>query len=700
MAQNLELDNLEPNILCNECSNIKLLGIEFLNSSNNISDILKIYSLCMFNHKHTKNKKNEINEMSLNDIFSNKPKKHKNNTEILCENCQKYPIDYSCISCKRNICEKCFTYHKSHNFYENKKYLLINNLEGLKKEFNKSKKIMNNNILIIEKQINTYKSQLKILEDIFEEYKKINDKLINLSTYIINKYNNLLELKKPIYYPIYFNIKNVLLFNFQELKISGNNRTIKSYSDILFEKINSGCYFLINYSNLSKNLIDYNKTENIINLNLINFDNFKKLDIGYSNFTRLDKYKIIGITIDENDENYDCSLDVYNIKNENVETSIKLCSIDDNYKLYYKDNIILAMNDLQIYIIDSNNFTIIQEIKLKTKSPKKDNNSRESNTIWGYTRYVDPFVEELKNYHNFIYGEIVSENTIFIIYEGNLYYLNDEYSLNYNIDIINFYESFDEDNSENYIYLLIYNKKNNNYILDDIKVLLQKHIGVDQVDFTSSKHFEVEDKFPYCTFSFDSLNKYSENKYIIAFKSRIVAKRDQYNYYITDDKYSDETIYYSLDIKEDQSIEEIICSTEENSFLFKDEKENKFYFLLNKSKDSISKLKNVLKDYELIEIITDNLNYRNLLIQNKNVLGWNNNSIFLGKIFSHNLEIILNKKFNEGDIYLVMLNPNYILYNLSIFANKENNSDDENKIKEDDDENDRDKNNEDIDGDE
>ena len=60
----------------------------------------------------------------------------------------------------------------------------------------------------------------------------------------------------------------------------------------------------------------------------------------------------------------------------------------------------------------------------------------------------------------------------------------------------------------------------------------------------------------------------------------------------------------------------------------------------------------------------------------------------------------MNKKFNEGDIYLVMLNPNYILYNLSIFANKENNSDDENKIKEDDDENDRDKNNEDIDGDE
>ena len=63
MAQNLELDNLEPNILCNEWSNIKLLGIGFLNSSNNIFDILKIYSLCMFNHKHTKDKKNEINEM-------------------------------------------------------------------------------------------------------------------------------------------------------------------------------------------------------------------------------------------------------------------------------------------------------------------------------------------------------------------------------------------------------------------------------------------------------------------------------------------------------------------------------------------------------------------------------------------------------------------------------------------------------------
>ena len=694
MARNLELEkNLESNILCNECSNIKLLGIEYLNSSRNISDIFKLYSLCMFNHN---NKKNEINEMSLSDIFSTKKNNNKtNNSEILCDNCQKCPIDYSCLNCKRNICKKCFNYHKSHNIYENKKYLLLNDLDELKKNFNQSKDIINKNILIIEKQINTYKSQLKVLENIFEEYKNINDKLIILSTYIINKYNQLLELKKPIYYPIYFNIKNVLLFNFQELTISIKDISIKSYSDILSEKINSGSYFLINYSNLSKNLNDYNNIENIINLNSVNLDEFDKLELPYSNIIRLDKYKIIGMKINKND----CSLDIYNIKNKSVETSIKLTSIDKNYKMYYKDNIILVMNDLQIYIIDQNKLTIMQEIKLKPESPKKDNNNneRQSRSFWGYSRYVDPFVKELEEYHKFIYGEIISDNTIFIIFEGNLYYLNDNYSLSGDIYIINYEDSYEDSKCENYIYLLIYNKKNNNYILDDIKVLLQKHIGVDQVDFTSSKHFEVEDKFPYCTFSFDSLNKYSENKFIISFKSKIVADRDQYNYYITDDKYSNETIYYSLDIKEDKSIKKIVCSTKENSFLFKDEKENKFYFLFNKSKESISQLKKILEDYELIEIITDNLNYRNLFIQNKNVLGWNRHSIFLGKIFNSNLEIILNKNYNESDISLVMFNPNLIVKNISEYKTEENNNKDEGEIREDSEENSDKNNEEDID---
>ena len=179
----------------------------------------------------------------------------------------------------------------------------------------------------------------------------------------------------------------------------------------------------------------------------------------------------------------------------------------------------------------------------------------------------------------------------------------------------------------------------------------------------ANKHFENEDRYPYCTFDIDSLVKISENKFIISFKSEIVADRDQYNYYITDNKYSDETIYYFLNIEGTQCIDGIICSTKENSYLFYDEKDNTFYFMFNKAKDSCLSLKDFLEDYNFIEIISDDLNCRNIFVEKRNILVWNSRSIYLGKIFSNNMEIIKSfKRTNkEGDITLVMFNPNYII---------------------------------------
>ena len=223
----------------------------------------------MFNHDN----KNKINEILLKDLFNNTQKNYiiKDNNAILCDNCKKLPIDYSCINCKRNICKNCFNYHKSHKFYENNKYLLSQ--ETLNNNFTKAKEILNNNLSLIENQINIFKSQIKLLENLFQEYKNINDKLIYLSNYILDNYSTIVSSKKPVYYPLYYNLKNVLLFNFQELKLPNDDITIKSYSDMLFEKINSGSYFLLNYSDITNNLNDSNKnTDDIINLNLINLD--------------------------------------------------------------------------------------------------------------------------------------------------------------------------------------------------------------------------------------------------------------------------------------------------------------------------------------------------------------------------------------------------------------------------------------------
>ena len=178
MKKNNDLnETIENNIICNKCLNIPLLGIDFsYNSENNFIDT-KIYSFCLF--KHDKN----VKEVSLNNIFENKNEKIKNICEISdikCEYCRKSSIFHLCIECKRNLCNKCKKYHKSHKTYDNDKLLTKNELNQIDDNFNKSKNIMNRNLILINNYINKYKSQLKKLEKIYDNYKDVNIKLISL----------------------------------------------------------------------------------------------------------------------------------------------------------------------------------------------------------------------------------------------------------------------------------------------------------------------------------------------------------------------------------------------------------------------------------------------------------------------------------------------------------------------------------------
>ena len=198
------------------------------------------------------------------------------------------------------------------------------------------------------------------------------------------------------------------------------------------------------------------------------------------------------------------------------------------------------------------------------------------------------------NEHRFIYGDIISKDTIGIIYLGDLGCL-DDFSLMEDLislptnkydfcDIANykheFFEGF-ENKSHKYIYFLLYKKENSeNFTLKKVILLVKRNIGLNEVDFVSYKHFVVEDDKPYCSFYFDSLNRFSDTEFIIAFNSQIKADRDQYNYYITDKKYSNRTIYYYLNI-EDDIIEKEVSYSEEKSFLCKID--NTFYFLFTKS---------------------------------------------------------------------------------------------------------------------
>ena len=106
----IELDDfLEKNIICNQCLNIPLLGIEFLYESKSISEIIKLHSFCLFHQN-----KNRVNGFLLNNIYKEKAKakKKKTNIKINCEFCKKIQNEYLCLDCKRNICKECSKYHK------------------------------------------------------------------------------------------------------------------------------------------------------------------------------------------------------------------------------------------------------------------------------------------------------------------------------------------------------------------------------------------------------------------------------------------------------------------------------------------------------------------------------------------------------------------------------------------------------------
>ena len=636
-------DLLEKNILCKKCLNIPLLGIEFLHESKNIFDIIKLHSFCL-NHTNS----NKVNEFLLNNIFKYKEKnKNENNIKINCECCKKNENEYLCLNCKRIICKECFKYHKSHKVYDNNKYLISkDDLDKIEDKFKSAKTILNMNLLYIRNQINSFKSQLQKLENLYKEYQDINDKLMEFSNFILEKYKKRIISGKSIYFPIYFNVKNVLEFNFQELYIEKEDLSIKSFTNYLIDRIKSGSFFLLSDSKYNKNLNDYTNDQ-IIKLNTLKFDEFKEIKVDYSKIILLeDKTRIVGVREGDN------LLEVFNIQNKSVETSIKLDLKGRNYNFFLKDNILLLISKKNLYIINSKTFSILQTI--------------ESEIIDEATDYC----------FNFIYAEILSKDSIGIVGQGDLRniidfssikdYINLPFDKHNFISIANykygfFKEEFEKENYK-YSYFLIYQKDNSdNFILKKIILLLRQYIDLNEVEYVSYKYFENDDTNTYCGFYFESLNRFSDTEFVISFSSTVEEKRDQYNYYITDQDYSDETIYYYLNIDYD-IINYKICSTKETSFLHKIG--NTFYFLFNKSEECSKELKNLLKAHEFIEIKMGKDDFIDFYYQNKTILGWDDSLIYYGEIYSNNEFQIVKKNYKYKNDYIISiyLNPNIIFY--------------------------------------
>ena len=650
--------NLKPNIICSECFCFQLLGINFNNENKNLSDVCEIYSYCSF--KHNNKCKNTIKN-TLDNIFSNKKTKIYFDG-VKCDFCEKNNIEYHCIQCQRNVCRKCFIYHNTHKYYYNRNYISEEEINKIKNKFTESQQNIKNNLDLINEKINEFELELKKLKELYNAYKDINDKLTSFSNYILKIYIDLAKSSKSIYYPIYFNIKNILSFNPLQLKFFQNDISIRSFTKMLNEKLNSGFYFFITSSDITDNLYDYNKFEHdIINYNKININEFHKIEIEYDKIFPYTDNKFIGIK-DKNDINM--ISDIYHIKNQKIETALHLYIEKIFYNKEY--NILIVMSSKSIIILDPKDYSIKQIISANHKTKMKK--ITYESYIWGVKKNTEFYYDVPKGL--FISINIISNISFFVIFRGDVRSLGEKCSELFNklkIDkIINnkgyFYNSY---RYQDYDYLIIYEKENEIAIPKTIIFLLQNNILSDDARYVTGKYVEIEDPETYCSFNFISMNKITDNKYIITYKSKIEIDRDQYYYYITDKRYNNEIIYYYLYYKDKNYYLKKIGSTEENSYLFKNEKNKIFYFLYSKSTKCSNDLSKILTKKNKLKAIKFNteLNLRNILIQNNNVIFWDDICIYYGKIIDNNLEI--NNTFKIGNnqiIKYVSLKDKYIFF--------------------------------------
>ena len=665
--------NLEPKILCPECFNIPLLGINFNEETENLKSYLDLYSLCIFHHSKTKESK--LNKHNLDDIFTN-DNSIKNDTsndkKLNCENCNKKPFEYHCFNCIRNICKKCFEFHKNHKYYYNYDYISEDELKKINEKLNESKNNIGSNYSLIEKIISKYETQLNQLKNLYNEYKKINDNLSSIASFILNKYTDLLNSQKPIYYPCYFNLKNILSFEPIQLKFKEEDLSINEFINVLSEKFYSGLYFIITESTLSKNLKDYDKIDKFKNeCDITNIDSYKKINIEYDKIIPLSNNKFVGIKSQINDKTKK-ELEIYNMTNQMIETKMK--SNPENIFFNEKDNLIIFLCEDSIDIYNYSNFSLKQQIEIIDEDKV---NKREYSSLWKKSAR-----EKDDSYYALKHVEFISKNTIGIIYEGGLNYLGDEvddlFEITDSTEIINIDEEDEEsdidNNSNNYSYIIIYQRENEDskYIPKKVSLLVKMSIAIKDVPFFSSGDIENVYEDDYCTFKFDNITQISNNEFIFAFKSKIKADRDQEYIYITDNFYNNEMIYYYLNVEKDNSIKEIIGSTKEKSYLFKNKNDEQFYFIYNSSNKFALSLKNYFKEKKL-KLTTINVNkklkIRNLYIEKHNIIGWDEYSIYVGKNINGELEIISNIEcpqyeyikyisFNNKYIYLRNLNDN------------------------------------------
>lgn len=664
--------NIQPNIYCMECSCIPLLGINFnfINNNKNqkLSDLYELYSYCIYEHKN-KDKNKKINKIIFDKLMIKNSEVTQNNLEIKCEKCKNKEIEYHCLDCQRNICKNCFGVHKTHKYYYNKGYISEKELEQIKNEYEKSRINLDRNLNLISKQIEEFELQLKKLKSLYKEYMDINEKLKLFSDYILKLYTDLVNKQEQICFPIYFNLKNILVFNPIEINLPESNISIESYTNILKDKIISGFYNIIKNSNFSYNLNEYNNKEKYqINYDLIKFNEFNKKEVEYDKILSFTENKFFGIEYyhidndDDNDDKHKFKTDIYNIKNQCIEASLKILPETIFYNKKY--NLLIIINEESLYILDPKDFSIKQQISTNHKIKEESQKSTENEySMWKKQEIREP------EPGLFVFSKIISQNSFITIFKGDFRCLGEEYekciSCNTNdIKIINYekdcYSNFNYGYGD-YSYLLIYEKKSDKFEPKKIIYLVKDDIKSNEVLYVAGKNCEVDldetEGDIYCSFNFDYIFNISESEFIIIYESKIEMNRNQDCYYIIDESYRNETIYYYLDIKKQNKIEKKLFSTKEKSHLYKNEKDDIFYFLYKNSDFSPKFIEKFFSEKKLkfkSVILTKDINdINNIFIHRNTLIISNNEFIYFGKMFGDKFEII--DSYNSNSILFFSL---------------------------------------------
>ena len=183
------------------------------------------------------------------------------------------------------------------------------------------------------------------------------------------------------------------------------------------------------YSTFSENLSNYNNfVQNQINYDLINLNLFNKKQVEYVRMLPFSPNKVVGL--EDTDEEDDTNIEIYNIKNLNIETTLYFHPPE---KVFYNEqfNIILFLSKKYIYIVNQKDFSIKQEFSanhvIKKEKEKNKNSYRYNSSLWSNEREEEEDEDEDEDEFpiEFIYADVLSNDSFAVIFNGDIRRLGD-----------------------------------------------------------------------------------------------------------------------------------------------------------------------------------------------------------------------------------------------------------------------------------